>query len=62
MDMELDTVQWTGNQCRIAGTFTFFVKNFIETGEMICSVLWTELPTYGTALSEKLDNILFSLA
>ena len=33
MDMELDTVQWTGNQCRIAGTFTFFVKNFIGTGK-----------------------------
>ena len=33
MDMELDTVHWTGNQCRIAGTFTFFVKNFIGTGK-----------------------------
>ena len=42
--------------------FYFFCKEFYWNRKMIYSVLWTELPTYGTALSEKLDNILFSLA
>ena len=39
MDMELDTVQWTGNQCRIAGTFLWRIL-LEQENDLFCPLDW----------------------